>query len=305
MKGVVALYERVAGVLPLFREIMQIRDGLRHLNANITRLHAMLATTYLEGVSADPRMNEPGRLQHLHEAQINSQNGEDGILREIFRRIGAKDNVFVEIGVGDGRENNTSFLIAQGWTGYWIDGSDKFTSTLHAASARVFDAVRYKVSHVAVENVCSILHDLGVPIEFDFLSIDIDQNTYHVWSAMGAYRPRVAAVEYNAALPADIHWHVDYDPARVWDGSQCFGASLKALEMLGKRMGYLLVGCDSLGINAFFVREDLVGDHFCAPYTAENHYIPPRYEFAHRKGHPRAILDVRVGCESSGGERDK
>ena len=37
------------------------------------------------------------------------------------------------------------------------------------------------------------------------------------------------------------------------------------------------MGCDLCGVNAFFVRNDLLGDHF--PYTAENHYEPFRFNY--------------------------
>jgi hypothetical protein len=58
-----------------------------------------------------------------------------------------------------------------------------------------------------------------------------------------------------------------------------------------RKLGYALVGCELCGTNAFFVRTDLVGEHFCAPFTAENHYEPPRYWLARRDGHPRCIAD--------------
>ena len=64
-----------------------------------------------------------------------------------------------------------------------------------------------------------------------------------------------------------------------------FGASLKAFEILGRQFGYSLVGCDILGINAFFVRDDLIDDHFASPFTAENHYDPPRYGLLYRWAH--------------------
>ena len=32
-------------------------------------------------------------------------------------------------------------------------------------------------------------------------------------------------------------------------------------------------------MNSFFVRDDLLGDHFAAPYTAENHYEPQRFQY--------------------------
>jgi hypothetical protein len=34
-----------------------------------------------------------------------------------------------------------------------------------------------------------ILNEMNVPAEFDFLSIDIDYNTYHIWSALSEFRP--------------------------------------------------------------------------------------------------------------------
>jgi hypothetical protein len=56
-------------------------------------------------------------------------------------------------------------------------------------------------------------------------------------------------------------------------------------------LGYSLVGCDSIGCNAFFIRNDLVGDHFAAPFTSENHYEPARFELSFRRSHRTAILD--------------
>ena len=93
------------------------------------------------------------------------------------------------------------------------------------------------------------------------------------------------------AVPADVDWKVRYDSRRMWDGSQNFGASLKALEKLGRVRGYSLVGCDFVGVNAFFVRDDLVAGRFAEPYTAENHYEPCRYATLHRRGHRNGILD--------------
>ena len=65
--------------------------------------------------------------------------------------------------------------------------------------------------------------------------------------------------------------------------------SLKALELLGRERGYSLVGCDLTGINAFFVRNDLLGDHFLEPFTAENHYECPRYYLTMRFGHKSVL----------------
>jgi hypothetical protein len=49
------------------------------------------------------------------------------------------------------------------------------------------------------------------------------------------------------------------------------------------------VGCSLGGANAFFVRQELVAEHFASPFTAAHHYEPPRYFLLFRQvGHPRS-----------------
>ena len=79
---------------------------------------------------------------------------------------------------------------------------------------------------------------------------------------------------------------VPYSPTQKWDGSNYGGASLEALVRLGRTKGYRIVGCSFSGVNAFFVRDDLCGDHFVEPATAEEHYEPTRYFYAAQSGHP-------------------
>ena len=141
------------------------------------------------------------------------------------------------------------------------------------------------------ENISALFEQLGVPKEFDLLSLDIDQNTYYAWEGLRGFRSRVVVVEYNAAIPPDVDWKVRYDSNRKWNGTQNFGASLKAFEILGRQFGYSLVGCELLGANAFFVRDDLLAGKFAEPFTSENHYEPPRYSMWHRRCHPPSILD--------------
>lgn len=114
--------------------------------------------------------------------------------------------------------------------------------------------------------------------ELDVLSMDIDGNDYYVLGAIHSVAPRVIVAEYNAKFPPDVRWVMERDEAHRWDSTDYFGASLKALEFLLAERDYLLVGCNLLRTNAFPVRKELVRDPpFCAPFTAENHYEPPRY----------------------------
>jgi len=60
------------------------------------------------------------------------------------------------------------------------------------------------------------------------------------------------------------------------------------MEKLGAKKGYSLVGCNFTGVNAFFVRNDLLADRFLSPFTAEKHYEPAKY-FRLRAGHRSGI----------------
>jgi hypothetical protein len=131
-------------------------------------------------------------------------------------------------------------------------------------------------SFVTAENIEELLAAAKVPKSLDLLSIDIDRNDYWVWKAIKSFSPRVVVIEYNAVFPPEISWVVNYEPTSYWDGTSHFGASLKALERLGS--------------NAFFVRNDLVGDRFAPPFTAESHYQPPRYYMVwYKGGHARRV----------------
>jgi hypothetical protein len=276
----------------------EIRDSARQLEVRAAQISAAAYSSHTASairlldfeLEHHPRYADPRRLLR-YGFQVSSQNGEDGMIHEIFRRIGSGIRVFVEVGVGDGHENNTAFLLAQGWTGVWIDGNDSFVDVIQKRADLQGGCLRFAVSFVSKESIAGLFGELQVPKEFDLLSLDIDQNTYYAWEGLTEFRPRVVVIEYNATIPPDVDWKVHYDPHRSWDGTNNFGASLKAFENLGRRQGYCLVGCDFLGANAFFVRQDLVADLFAAPYTADNHYEPPRYALLHRRGHRAALLD--------------
>jgi hypothetical protein len=197
----------------------------------------------------------------------------------------------VEVGVGNGCENNTAFLLSQGWTGFWLDGATGFLGVLENREDLPKECLKYLVAFATRENISALFEQLGVPNEFDLLSLDIDQNTFYVWEGLRDFRPRVVVVEYNSAIPPDVDWKVRYDSKRIWDGTQNFGASLKAFEIQGRQFGYSLVGCELIGANAFFVRDDLLAGKFAEPFTSENHYEPPRYPMWHRRCFPPSILD--------------
>jgi hypothetical protein len=240
---------------------------------------------------AKPRYADPRRL-HRHGAKVFSQHEEDGLIEEVFRRIGAGPRTFIEFGVETGVQCNTVKLLLEGWRGLWLEGSSRDVAEIRHSLDGYLKAGALKVQEamVTAENVNDLFRQAGFDGEIGILSVDIDFNDYWVWKAIEVVKPRLVVIEYNATLRPPLSLTVPYQPTMRWDGTNYFGASLEALVKLGHAKGYRVVGCNFSGSNAFFVREDLCGDHFVEPATAEEHYEPPRYYFASLNvGHPGRI----------------
>lgn len=265
--------------------------NLEQMDTRLTHLHSLEVENYLErNLYKNPKYHLPDKLTRF-EFQVFSQFGEDGIIREIFRRIGTTNQYFVEFGVENGSETNTTYLLFKGWKGLWIEGSPKFCQHIRSDFARAIQKKQLTLINgfIKAENIESLFAEGNVPEEFDLLSIDIDRNDYHVWKAISHYKPRVVVIEYNAIFQPGDHFVVEYDANAMWDRTSNFGASLEAMTQLGLEKGYRLVASSFAGLNAFFVREDVMGDRFTGPFTAENHYESPKSFLLTKNGHPRKI----------------
>lgn len=255
---------------------------------------------FIRRTLAEPKYADERHLAR-YEFQAYSQSGEDGIIEEIFNRIGTTNRFFVEIGVGNGLQNNSTYLLMKGWRGAWLEGNPGHLEIINAQFASFIADKRLdpRCAMVTAQTVEALLKDVGAPAELDMLSIDIDGNDYYLWQAITSFRPRCFVVEYNATMRPNLPWVQIHQPTTKWNRTCHFGASLKSFELLSAKKGYKLVGCSLNGANAFFVREDLVGDKFISPFSAEQHYEPPRYFLIHRSGHPAGVGKF-VGAETVG-----
>ena len=237
-----------------------------------------------------PIIQEIDRLREYHRYQnpkslipfgdkVYSQSDEDGIIREIFNRIGVTNKTFIEFGIGNGLENNTLSLLFDDWQGLWIDASSRSIRKIQKHFAKIIDSGQLKTvqSFITRGNINQLISSNLESHEVDLLSIDIDGNDYHILDAITCITPRVIVIEYNAKFTPPILYCMEYDEIHAWEKDDCHGASLKFLETHLRKKDYYLVGCNLSGVNAFFVRKELVSDQFLEPFTAENHYEPARY----------------------------
>ena len=200
---------------------------------------------------------------NAHEFRAFSQNGEDGVVQFLLSRVAVENKLFVEFGVGDYSEANTRFLaLHDQWSGLVIEGNSRDVTRLRRDPTFWRFDITVVSAFVTRENINDLLADNGMTGALGLLSIDVDGNDYWIFEAISVVQPAIVIIEYNHRFGPDRAVTVPYDPAfsrdRAHHSHIYYGASLRALCLLADRKGYAFVGCESFGVNAFFVRRDLM-----------------------------------------------
>lgn len=214
---------------------------------------------------ADRFRNGP-TLSRLADAEFKvfSQFGEDGILQYLLTRVDTPDRTFFEIGVEDYYEANTRFLLlAKKWRGLVIEGNADQVRAICESNLAWRTSLTALAEFVTRDTINRIVADAGLGGDIGLFSIDIDGNDFWVWQALTATRPRIVICEFNRLYGYRLPLSIPYDPKFISSAAHpsrwyC-GASLAGLDYLAQEKGYSLVGCTSEGVNAFFVRNDVMG----------------------------------------------
>jgi predicted O-methyltransferase YrrM len=198
---------------------------------------------------------------NAYEFSHYSQNGEDGLILHLLARVGVKYHYIVEVGTEDGRECNSANLILNfGWRACLVEAAEHWAvkARQYFADCKVTDRIQILNAKATPENINELLRQAGVPKDIDILSIDIDSHDYWLWEAIDHVNPRIIVIEYNASFGPSRSITVPYPiPTPGLPNPYYHGASITAMNKLAERKGYKLVGCDSKGVNSFFVRGDL------------------------------------------------
>jgi hypothetical protein len=234
----------------------------------------------------------------LNGYKVFSQFDEDGIIDYIFKEISTKTKTFVEIGSGNGLENNTHNLLLNGWRGVWIDGSIEKTdfakNNLNPNYKKILSIQNEYINSHNIKNVViSGAKDLDINIkDLDLLSLDIDGYDYAVLKEIISFsKPRLLCLEYNPEIRPPHDVFVEEEGYSGWDGSHFHGASLQSLYNLLSKKGYSLVGCNASGYNSFFIKNEELTNTKLKSLTAEEAYQPPR----------EYLIGIKFGHKSSFG----
>jgi hypothetical protein len=272
------IWRRLRRILPLIGEA-----------AAAPSIKQTLIEQEIRVLKSEMRLRTPGNPA-LHGFKVYSQMDEDGIIEHIFEVIGEGYRTFIEIGCGNGTENNTHYLALKGWRGVWVDGSKENIDHIEQQLPRDAPALLVQRLFVTRENADAAMtvwqERLGESV--DLLSLDIDGDDAAVLERiLSVSRPRVLVVEYNGKFPPPIKLSVASDPNHSWGRDDYYGSSLQVfVDQLANQ--YRLVACGLSGANAYFVRHD------CATslphYSTNELYMAPRHYLVQRQGGAYASL---------------
>lgn len=127
-----------------------------------------------------------------------SQNGEEGVVLEVVKRLGIEKGNSVEIGGANGLYcSNTALLIRDyGWSGKFIETDFNLWRQCQE-NWKDNPNVRSTCSHVDKYNINAFVDD-----STDLLSLDTDGSDYDLFKAMKA-RPKIVIVEIDSSIPPD------------------------------------------------------------------------------------------------------
>jgi len=250
----------------IFKDLLQ---RILHLNFISERQIGHLQTTQkLLSFYYRDKSQRGEQLPTIEEVEykVYSQQDTDGIIVFLLSLVEINHRRFLEIGIGDGTECFSANLAkCMGWSGWMIEGDASLARsarnhylnnkhTLHR-DIHVIEAV------VTKENIETLIEKNGMTNRVDFLSIDIDGMDWWIWDAIHNISPALVTIEYNASLGSEksitVPYHASFRRHEHHSSGFYHGASIRALVKLGEKKGYQFVGCDSCGINAFFMRKDL------------------------------------------------
>jgi hypothetical protein len=184
-----------------------------------------------------------------YKKNIFSQNGEDGVIEEILKRLDLKDNWCCEFGAWDGKHlSNTFNLVSKGYNAVYIEGdSNKFKDLLNTCEQYPNIIPINKFVGAETDTLDEILSNTNIPNEFSLLSIDVDSIDYQIWKSLINYRPIVVIIEIHSGIfPLDEEWIHN-------DDKKINSTSFLPIYNLGLSKGYKFLLHNG---NIFFVRED-------------------------------------------------
>ena len=218
---------------------------------------------FLEGKKLSILNLKKSKINDLSEIEykVFSQWGEDGIIDWITSKLKDIPNSFLEIGTENYNESNTRYLLQnKNWTGYLIEGNKKAVEEIK--KNRIFWKYNLTVKNAFINstNINQILKKIKIPKKIGLLSIDIDSVDYWVLKELKYVIPVIIVCEFNPLFGekklVTVPNKKKFIRTEEHFSNLYYGASIKAFQSLLKKNGYIFIGTNTAGNNAFFIKKN-------------------------------------------------
>ena len=190
----------------------------------------------------------------LRFAPVRSQSNESEILQRLVARYPVP-SLFVEFGFGVWEFNCAR--LTDSFDGLLVDGDGD-----NVAYARRVLPPRIHCEHcwVTLETL-DVVERFAQGRPIGILSVDVDGNDYWFLRRLIGLAPAIVVCEFNSVFglrPISVPYDERFERFQKHPSGLYFGASLSALDHVCRQHGYTLMAVSSNGVNAFFVRSDLL-----------------------------------------------
>ena len=139
---------------------------------------------------------------NLFRMNVFSQNGEDGVLKEILKRLGLNNELEVcEFGAADGVWYSNTFNLVKNdkvKLAVYIEKNKQEFQKLEQLSMQYKTVLPINSEIKFKDNSSNTLDDIlsktNISLDFDILSIDIDSYDLDVWRSIKKYKPKIIIV---------------------------------------------------------------------------------------------------------------
>jgi len=180
---------------------------------------------------------------------IFSQNGEDGIIEEIIKRLELKELEVCEFGAWDGKHLSNTFNLVKNFNAraVYIEGDKKKYQDL-LKTAKEYPNILPINAFVSHKNDKNSLDNLLAPTflkkDFDILSVDIDGYDLEVFKRFKKYKPKIIIIEINSGYEPNII-------GKYKQGSQI--GTFRSTVSVAKKKGYTAIFHSG---NIFFIKNN-------------------------------------------------
>jgi hypothetical protein len=212
-----------------------------------------------------------------------SQFGEDALMESILNKVG-KNRHCLEFGAWDGITYSNSF--------YFIEKLD-YKSILIEPDVKKYNKLLKNMSFYNSINKTICINEFvgedpsnklqyylqknNFPIDFDFISVDVDSDDLRLLLTLGKFSPKIICIEYNFTFPQDYVY--------VNTKAKSEGNSFAAINIVLDQLGYGL--CAQTQGSLIYVQKELM-QKFNIPIAKYKQIFNTYYTFS---GDFRVFLD--------------